>query len=253
MPTDNPTRVIPLTQGFNMRDLGGLRTSDGRGTRRSRVFRSEDTYLFSEDDEAVLGRMELQSAVDLRTPEEVSDRGSVVWDRLGMVRHTRPLVAEMVLGPDRSKYLEPAVTAGFYLAMLEQGRAGHGALWHSVTEASAGKSVIHCASGRDRTGLVVALLLGFLGVEDEQIIDDYAMSGPGMERMLGWLEENRLDALADLIPNEMARRAFIVTPAETMELFLGGFRERYGSFEAYAQHLGIGELLPTLRERLLEG
>lgn len=235
-----------------MRDLGGLTTLDGRRTRHSRVYRSEDPFLFSQDDESELGQMGLESAVDLRTPEEVSDRGSVVWDRLRIPRHTRPLVREITLESDRRKYVDPGPTAAFYLAMLEQGRAGHRALWLSVTAASAGKSVIHCVSGRDRTGVVVALLLGFLGVQDEQIIDDYAMSAPGMERMLGWLEENRPEALADLIPDEATRRAFIVTPPETMELTLTGFRERYGSFEGYAHDLGIGHLLPTLRERLLE-
>ena len=235
-----------------MRDLGGLPTADGRRLRAARIYRSDDPFLFSSEDIAALASWGIDSVVDLRTAEEVSERGSSVWEQVGVEHHVVPLVEEIVMESDRGKYVDPEPIATFYLAMLEQGRAGQRKLWEAISRGSRGKQVIHCASGRDRTGIVVAILLGFLGVPDDQIVEDYALSAAGMERMLAWLEEHNREALRGLIPDEPARRAFVVTPPDAMRLTLARFREQYGDFLQYAESTGIDHLLPSLRENLLE-
>jgi protein-tyrosine phosphatase len=246
-------REVHFEQGFNMRDLGGLTTASGMHVRPHRVYRADDPFLLSRDDLVHLRGMGIDTAIDLRTSEEIADRGSAIWTELGVTHQARPLTAVLPPDEERGKYVEPAWTAALYQKMLDEGRSGHRALWDTMRQASGGRTVIHCASGRDRTGVVVALLLGLLGIDEEQIINDYALSAPGMERMLAWLTANEPGVLATLARSDSAVAAMIVTPPEAMRLFLDAFASTYGGFEGYAEQLGIDGLVPELRANLLEG
>ena len=108
--------------------------------------------------------------------------------------------------------------------------------------------MFHCSAGKDRTGVLAALLLGALGVPDETIVADYSLSRDAMERMLVWLQERAPD------PETLARFAPAIRAAEpvAMEVFLAGLREQFGSFDDYFSSLGVADAVTTLRATLLE-
>jgi protein tyrosine/serine phosphatase len=106
-----------------------------------------------------------------------------------------------------------------------------------------------CAAGKDRTGILSAMLLGLLGVPDEAIVVDYSLSSRAMVRFLEWLHTQHPDSKDEL---ERSSAAIVAAEPETMELFLKRFRSDDGSFEAYADSLGVASAASGLRMALLE-
>lgn len=243
------SRVVHLERGFNVRDLGGLPTTDGKQVRYGRIYRSDDPFHASSDDVAVLRRLGIRTVLDLRMAEECAERGTRTWDDVGAVVHACPLVDTVPEPSEHGNYIEPAATARLYVEMLTADLQRHPRMWRALADASSGVSVIHCWSGRDRTGIVVALLLGLLSVEEEHIVEDYAMSTPGMTRMLDWAEQNLPGGIREITGN---RTAMGTTWPDTMRLFLAEFRNRFGSAAGYAREVGIEAEVDVLRENLLE-
>jgi protein-tyrosine phosphatase len=108
--------------------------------------------------------------------------------------------------------------------------------------------MFHCSAGKDRTGVLAALLLGALGVPDETIVADYALSRDAMDRMVTWLQARATD------PETLARFSPAIRSAEpvTMEVFLAGMHDRYGTFDGYFATLGLTDTVASLRGALLE-
>jgi protein-tyrosine phosphatase len=121
-------------------------------------------------------------------------------------------------------------------------------LWGALADAGDRPRLIHCASGRDRTAVVCAFLLEALGVDREQVLDDYEASAAGMVRLLAHLDEHHPTAAA---MSEGNRYSFVRTPRECMAAFLEAMDERWGSPVAYLEQLGVGPELERLREDLL--
>jgi protein-tyrosine phosphatase len=212
------------------------------------MYRSDDPFLISSGDLESFRSLGITSLVDLRMADEVAERGSATWEELAVQHRRLPLVEGLPAMEEHTKYVDSAWVADLYLEMLTHGRSGHERLWRALAAASSGRVVIHCASGRVRTGIVVALLLGFLGVEGDQIVEDYSLSAAGMVRMMNWLDQNHPDK-AEAVTGD--RTAMVFTPPETMQRFLAGFGRQHGSFEAYAEALGVGEEVAVLRHHLL--
>jgi hypothetical protein len=243
------SRHVELSNCFNFRDMGGLATTDGRTVRHGVFFRSDDLVRLTLEELSTLRAMGIGTVVDLRSADEVDRRGSVDWQRWGVVHRRFPLLD--VLPPPKANdaaWHDPVRTADVYLGMTS-GAANRPEFWRAVAEASTAPFLVHCVAGRDRTGVVAAVLLGLLGIEPEEIAADYALSGPRMAMYLQWLREQGPDVLAAANVNE---KAMVVTPAEVIHLFLKRFADRYGSFDDYAARLGIVGEVATLRRNLLE-
>jgi protein-tyrosine phosphatase len=119
-----------------------------------------------------------------------------------------------------------------------------------VADPQARPVVVHCAAGKDRTGVLVAILLALLGVPDETIADDYALSAKAMGALLGRLLE-RLPEHEEQIRG-VATTMSAATPASIRAL-LDGLRREHGSIEGYAAAHGAGdEVIFALRSELLE-
>ncbi len=109
----------------------------------------------------------------------------------------------------------------------------------TIADARPGGVVVHCHAGKDRTGLIVALTLSLLGVSDDDIADDYALSGPNVEPLIvEWLDEMSVD------PVERERlRALSEPRREVMVDSLAYLRQKYSSAESYLRDGGV----PTTR------
>jgi hypothetical protein len=106
--------------------------------------------------------------------------------------------------------------------------------------------VVHCWGGRDRTGVVIALVLELLGVSDDDIAADYELTELGMERYLRWQREHR--------PDKGPLEPYLAsTPAAVMRTFLADLRQRHGSVRGYLLASGLSEqAVDALRARLRE-
>lgn len=240
-----------LEQVFNLRDLGGHPTRSGGTVPRGRIYRSDDPYLSTEQDIGALGALGIDTVIDLRTSPEIADRGIAVWQRLGVDHVVIPLTSVLPRPQDHGRALDPEWTANLYMTMLTDDPEAQRTLWTTLADASEGTVAFHCASGRDRTGIVSALLLAALGVDETSIAEDYARSSAGMQRMLDWLTENDPEKLAIAASDDDAMRAFTSTPARTMEIFLERFGQTYEGIDAYAAGLGVQDAFAHLRRSLI--
>ena len=234
----------------NVRDLGGLPTEDGSTTRFGSVIRADCVGLLSDDGWTALLEARITRIVDLRQEIELVDDPP------------RELPVEVVRVPvldpfDEAAWLEiqelsdGAATHAdaqrlVYLRFLEHCRQRFVEAVAAVAEARAGAVVIHCHGGKDRTGLVVALLLRLAGVSGAVIAEDYALSGERLrERHESWLAAAEDDA--ERVRIERISSA----PAAAMRGVLNAIDARYGGVEQYLIDGGLSpELLEAARTRL---
>jgi protein-tyrosine phosphatase len=236
-----PPRVRTLTWDgcFNVRDLGGHVTADGRVTRFGRVVRADSVRRLSEDGLQALREYGVRTVVDLRYHAELEADPPHDLDvevvHLSLFGH-----------PDDERWAEldalgsAAGDGGFtkvvYLEVLEEHRANLAAAVAAVGHASPGAVVVHCQEGKDRTGLVTALLLRLAGVPRSNVALDYSLSELNLAE--------HLDAWVAASPDEEERerrRRVSATPADAMEGVLAEIDRRYGDVAAYLRAGGASE------------
>ena len=228
--TPTSRRRIPLQGAHNCRDLGGLPTVDGRTVRPGRVLRCDSTAGFTDADVALLtDALGLRTVLDLRTRQEILAHPSRLSDR--PVRHVNLPIRTAgphagQLGPRREAAdaeTRPPITgvdvsaaagaqapeeparrlAEGYQAYLEGSSAVIVAALELLAEPATTPALVHCTAGKDRTGVVVAMLLSTLGVPAEDIIGDYAATDPHMPGVVRRIRSSPLfrdNGVADLPP-----------------------------------------------------
>jgi protein tyrosine/serine phosphatase len=260
---DDDSRWIELDGAVNARDLGGLPTADGRTTRRGRVLRSDNLQdLTVADVRLLVDDYALKNVIDLRSDAEVRLEGpgpltrvpSVTIHQLSLFpeggRHTDvaadvakalPWQERPADGPEQDR------STGHYLGYLaDRGDSIVAAL--RVMTRTDGSSLVHCAAGKDRTGVVCALALDAVGVTREAIVADYAQTGERLEAILRRLRGSDTYA-ADLD----SRPADSHQPhAAIMDKLLARIDEEHGGTLGWLSgHGWTGDDTETLRERLL--
>ncbi|MCW0216293.1 MAG: tyrosine-protein phosphatase [Pseudonocardia sp.] len=241
---DEHLRPLALAGAFNFRDLGGLPAGPDHVVRPRVLFRSDTLQALTADDVRLLvDELHLELIVDLRNGAEAVSEGRGPMAEVPVSYLNAPLqdlpVSEL---PPREQsrlfYLEHLASASSPLATVVR-----------VVSALAGRPVLlHCAAGKDRTGLVTAVLLRLLGVDDDTIVADYLRTGENMprivQRFLGWPRYR--DHIA-AVPAEVYQ-----AEEYTVRGFLRGLDERYGGAAAWAAARGIGgDELARLRRGLL--
>jgi protein-tyrosine phosphatase len=234
----------------NVRDLGGLPTEDGRRTRLGVVVRSDNVRRLTDDGWRALAEHGVQRIVDLRFPEELAE------DRPRDV--DIDVVNVSVLGattdPEYVKVLDAHLAANdiadhyawSYVEFLERYRERFGEAFAAIADAD-GTVVVHCFAGKDRTGIVAALLLRLAGVDHATIGDDYALTADNLRpRWEIWLEETEDEG-------QRAKLAKLQhTPAEAMSRVVQEIEGRYGDIASYLRAAGLtDEQVDRLRERLV--
>ena len=191
--TAEPTRHIELERVFNFRDLGGYPTRDGRTTKWQTLFRADGIHRLSEADVDTLRPLGLRTIIDLRTPDEIEEHGRFPLDAYAASAsyHHQP-VLDVIWTPEQIERFgeSPTFLVDRYREMLVIGDRALGESLRLFGAAETYPAVFHCAAGKDRTGILAALVLGLLGVPDEVIAEDYALSRDGMVRMIEWVKEN---------------------------------------------------------------
>jgi protein-tyrosine phosphatase len=243
-----PSRTLEFEGCVNFRDLGGYGTADGRMVAWRRLFRADGLHKLTASDRAQLIELGLSTVIDLRTLDEAAQRGSFPVDDVPVRYVGLPLTDVLPATEDLPDWGEAAYVATRYGAMVSEG--GH-VLTEAIDVLASGGSlpaVMHCSAGKDRTGVLSALLLAFLGVPDETIIEDYALSAAAMGRLLERLKAEYPDAVDEVV--KYAPAVLHVVP-ETMEQFLAELRLEYGSYAELADFLGVTGSVEALRASVL--
>jgi protein-tyrosine phosphatase len=228
---------------LNVRDLGGHPTEDGGQTRYDSVIRADSVRQLSDRGWAALVDYGVKTIVDLRADEELEadppaelpvevlhipffETDTAEWKEV-----EAELEAAARAAPDVA-----TATRDVYLIFLEHFGRNVAAAIRAVANAPEGGVVIHCAGGKDRTGLVTAFLLHLAGVGIEEIAADYHLSEERLRpRHEQWFAEaENADELERL-------KRVSQTPAESIEGVFAELERRYGSIEGYLRQAGLTE------------
>ncbi|MFC4006757.1 tyrosine-protein phosphatase [Nonomuraea purpurea] len=234
------TRWIDLEGAVNARDLGGLPTSDGGHTLSGRIFRADNLQGLTPADVALLvNELNLRHVVDLRSNAEVSLEGPGPLTQVPEVRHHHltlfaeggrhtDVEADTIDGdrvlPWAERVLDEELrVSGFYFGYLRDRPDSVVAALRAMAM-NDGASLVHCAAGKDRTGVLSALALELAGATREAIVDDYVATGERLELIL-----KRLRGSATYRDDLDARPADDHRPrARYIEQFLGVLDVRFG-------------------------
>jgi protein-tyrosine phosphatase len=231
-------RTLAWDGCLNVRDLGGHPTEDGGTTVFGRIVRADSVRQLSDEGWRALVDYGIGTIVDLRLHEEleadpplelpvavvhVSLFGSpdlAYWGQIDAVGRAAPN--------------EVLATRNVYLRLLEDNRDNVAAAVAAVADAPEGGVLVHCQAGKDRTGLVTALLLRVAGVGYEEIADDYARSADALAPVLDdWIDES-----PDEDERERRRRQS-ATPAAAMHGVLEELERRHGGVESFLRATGV--------------
>ncbi len=224
---------------LNVRDLGGHRTEDGEETKYGAIVRADSVRQLTEEGWEALVDYGIRTVVDLRLDQEreedppagapvnlvhvsLFDDDKAVFEEIDAAAEAAPDVA--------------SATRDVYLLFLERFKANVATAIRTIANAPEGGIVVHCMGGKDRTGLVTALLLALADVDDEQIAADYALSEERLRpRHELWFAEAETEA-------QLKRLQRIAqTPAASIVGVFEELERRYGSVEGYLRDAGVSD------------
>ncbi|WP_018350296.1 tyrosine-protein phosphatase [Longispora albida] len=239
-------RHIPFGRVYNFRDLGGYTGHEGRTVRWGLLYRSASLAPLAEDgpDRETFAGLGVRTVVDLRYPWEV-ERSGRFPETEGVAYHNLSVEHRPYQQASMEATVEPGpFLAGKYMEVASDGVKEIRQVLDLVAE-DTGPLVFHCMGGKDRTGLIAALVLSLLGVSEEDIVADFAITGQFAHL-----------AVARFVERTGKQPSWPYTgqtPPEVMEIFLAELKAEYGSVREYcATALGIDDaFVETLRARLL--
>jgi protein-tyrosine phosphatase len=257
-----PTRHVSLEGQPNFRDLGGYRAVDGRTVKWGEIYRSGELGHLTDEDVAILDRLELQTVVNFLLPEEIEKHGV---DRLP--EGTRAVLASInsaraaklthqvqeSIQTANFDAIPPELNPEFHRILLDDGKQEYATLLRQAADPANRPLAFHCSHGIHRTGTATAILLSLLGVPWETIQEDYLLSNElRREEIDRQLERIRRGAPDDVDMTNV--EAFYVLDVSYIDGALERAIEEYGSMEGYVREgLGLSdEEIESLRNQLLE-
>jgi protein-tyrosine phosphatase len=249
---EKPSRHLKFASVMNFRDIGGYRAEKGGTVAWRRVFRSGEFRDLTREE---LGRLTVElgvkTVIDLRSPFELKHNGRGLLAGAGMRYCNVPFIIENeTLEDNEKRYLSCSNMGEFYLKLISHKNYGGRIIeaLEIIAEPANFPLVFHCAVGKDRTGMLAAMLLSLLGVKDSDIIEDYVLSQPYMDELLEKIGKGPEESV-NLPP---VPAYFWLASRESMVLFLDALRRDYGSIEGYLTSMGGDRSLKArLRKALL--
>lgn len=241
-------RVLPYDAIVNFRDFGGYSTASGGRVVTGRLFRAAHQNLASDADLERLAALNLGLIVDLRRPTERNNQpsrrpanwaGSVIDNDLGDESETPHLA--FLRKSDVTPASIEAYLQGYYSKALHEERHQDlfGRALRALPELEGGV-LVHCAAGKDRTGLLVALIHAILGVHRDDIVADYLLTNDltMTDARREQVQQTLSEALGRPVPDE-AVHAFLGVAGHHLDIALTSISEEYGSVDGYLRHLGF--------------
>ncbi len=258
-------RQLPLQGGINFRDFGGYAAADGRRVKWGKLFRAGHLADLTDDDHAHLDTLDIGAICDFRTdaenaehpphlPQDIQSR----LIRLNIWPKSARSVEHMIRGLAQGTLSEAEVYDAqniVYREFISDFSAAYAQMIHHIIAAQGRAALIHCAGGKDRTGVGAALILRLLGVSDADIFADYALtnhSQAALQRirvyaqkgaaMAGVTDAPAVDALFNrFLPPFGAR-------ADSLAAALEAVHDLAGSFDGYFRD--VLRVTPAQRDQL---
>lgn len=255
----DPDRHLALESVFNFRDLGGLRNRSGDRIARGVIFRSDSLHQASTLDVEALAVLGLRTVIDLRTGYEQDQYGIADAPAIGATLVHLPLISTLwpLDGVDHDTDPVPYLVDRYH-EMTDGLPAVVPLIVRSVADVDdAVPLAFHCAAGKDRTGVIAAVLLSLLDVSIDDVAHDYHLTSAAMPAMMDWRTSQRaareaagtadaFDSMVDHPP------AFVTCPPDVMTIFLAELLEQFGGADSLAESLGVGVgELERFRQRMI--
>jgi protein-tyrosine phosphatase len=234
-------RHISLKTTYNTRDAGGYVNKHGIPMRQGLLFRSDGLHKLNEESMNMLRELGLRSIIDLRTFGETNEHPNPFKNALDVQYRHYPIFDNYANGL-------PASLLAMYLRMYEQ-HATLRKIFEHLAQANSFPTLVHCVAGKDRTGIVIALLHDLCDLTDDDIAADYALTQELLHPLVQQLKIRGAKAGHDLDHYDKLLQA---DPVPFMQAFYQ-VRNTYGSTIAYLEHIGISkEQIEKIRSTLLE-
>ena len=236
-------RHLPMTGGYNFRDLGGYRTTDGRYVKWGKILRSDDLHKLTPEDIAYLGSLPLVSVVDFRSAEEMAEAPDKM--PASATNYACSITPGNLMGAMDSETLLPGHADSLMREMNRLLVTDSAAIaqYHKLFELLQNERgvplMFHCSAGKDRTGMGAALILSALGVNEETILNDYLLSNTYLA-----------DKYSRYITESPDMEALFTVRREYLEAGLEQIRKDHGSVENYLRNV-LDVDLEKMREMYL--
>lgn len=234
-------RTLIFPHLLNIRDLGGCRTRDGQETRWGSLLRADDLCRLTPGGEQYLFDYGVRTVIDLRWPVDAETHPNFLHKTAGVIEHH----SISLLGADIDVWRNvPAARSKeqFNCLVLEHFQTELRTVLQTIAAAPPGGVLFHCVSGKDRTGVVAALLQALVEVEVETIVEDYGLSTKNLRAPYLAAYPTQPDAVLERVR----------CPPEQIHNMLAYLTDRYGDTTRYLQTIGLSrnEII-RLKERLL--
>ena len=211
-------RRLDISGSANMRDLGGYAAKGGAATRWRTFIRSDWLRDITGNGISDLLGMGLTTVIDLRSADEVARYPNAIAPADGVECRNVPLLSEAAI----DKSIGEAPFKDLYILFAEKGKKKIGKVF-TIMAGSPGACLFHCHAGKDRTGIIAALLLLLAGVSETDAVADYQVSGTYYkDRLNVYTDDDAYDSKPDTILH-----------------FINHINKKYGGAEAYLREAGV--------------
>jgi protein-tyrosine phosphatase len=228
-------RHIEIEGAHNVRDIGGYATLDGRTIRWRTLLRADGLHHLSSDDTRRLHSLGLRTVVDLRFAGELSSAPDAFSQSARVAYRHVPLHEDKMQDARDGRIQLPPTLESYYRMLLDECGPQIGRVFDILATPGALPGLVHCTLGKDRTGVIIALLLDLLRVPDHTIVEDYMLTERHATALLGRM---RLRAASAGPFGDWHLRMLECKP-ETMRATLRYVHSRYGGATGYLSHAGV--------------
>ena len=246
MMTQEIERRIPLEGAVNFRDLGGYLTDAGRTVKWRRIFRSDSpSTLTASDVTTITETLGIKLVVDLRSSNSILDDGRGLLAFSGLGYHNYPFLERRGIDPPTSGEQSAERLSAIYQWMLHNSGQLVAQAFTALAQDLNQPAVFHCSAGKDRTGILGAIILTVLGVGRENVIADFLLTNEVIDGILARIKK---------MPGfESSTREGILAPQTAIEKFLDSTQSDFGGSEAYLLYHGVQQsVIDGFRESILE-
>lgn len=245
MTNSEKKRILELEGIQNLRELGGYTTRSGQKILYNRLLRSGNLDQVPAKTQVRLLAYGVNYIIDVRDQWEQAKYSNVFTDNANVRYQNIPFIGDAHLKDDESerKMDEADSLSDTYAFLLDNCKVQIASIMQAIAESSKTDcTIVHCVAGKDRTGLIIALLLAILDIPDETIIQDYAYSGLWSKEL-----ENQWQIEGDDSQQIMKRKRDAAATQGIMQKTLRYLEESYGGINDYLDAIGCDKVL---REKL---